>query len=60
MRLMQTKSGDYVLEIEGRNETVTDYTGTTTFVYLTEKEMEKLSFELWAEAMDRGLRKIAQ
>lgn len=58
MKLSKTKKGHYTLELENV-ESVSDYKSTTTFVFLSPEELEQLSFLIWAEVMDSGLRKIA-
>ena len=56
MRITQTKNGDFVLETNMPVETLTDRTGTTSFVYLNKFWLEKLQNEAWTALFDAEIR----
>lgn len=57
MRLKETKYGDWVLETKVPIESVTDHTGTTSFLYLTKHDLEELRNEIWVSQMEHDFKK---
>jgi len=48
-RLTPLKNGGYCLETTVLQESITDHTGTTTFLYLKPDDVERLHNEIYPE-----------
>lgn len=55
-RIIETKQGAYVIEVEWETEQITGANGTTSFVYLSHEQFEKLIEEGNQLLIDRGLK----
>ena len=59
-KIRELKEGEICFETNLPIESITDHTGTTTFIYMDERMLDKFAFELWAYCMDKSLRTMGQ
>lgn len=60
IQIKETHRGLIYLRTTLQVDAITDHTGTTSLIELTDEALEKLAAEANAVLMDRGLRKITE
>lgn len=59
-RITERKDGDFIVELPIESEWLHDEKGFTTFMRITEDQLEQLSFELKTYILDKTIKRLGE